>query len=79
MKVLKVTLVIGGIIVALWVSLIAVVIFVERIVLVFIGTSVLRSIVGLSLYFLWLALWFFIIKAFINFLLKSTRGSRALN
>ena len=79
MKVLKVTLVIGGIIVALWVSLIAVVIFVERIVLVFIGTSVLRSIVGLSLYFLWLALWFFAIKAFINYLLKSTRGSRALN
>ncbi len=79
MKVLKVTLVIGGIITALWFSLIAVVIFVERIVLVFIGTSVLRSIAGLSLYFLWLALWFFTIKAFINFLLKSTRDSKALN
>ena len=79
MKVLKVTLVIGGIITALWFSLIAVVIFVERIVLVFIGTSVLRSIAGLSLYFLWLALCFFTIKAFINFLLKSTRDSKALN
>ncbi len=79
MKALKVTLVIGGIIAALWASLIAVIILVERIVLVFIGTSFFRSIAGLSLYFLWLTSWFFVIKAFIKFLLKSTRDSRASN
>ena len=71
-------LLVSSLIMSIWLSLLAVLLFVERVIML-IPHSATRSIVGLSTYFIWLAAWYFLIKKVFEFLLSkasSPKGGR---
>lgn len=61
----------GGIIVLLWLILLAIMVFVEEVIMNTIRNSTLRTIIGLSLYFLWVAIIYFLFKTIVK--IRSTK------
>ncbi len=52
---------------SLWLSLIAVLLFVDVVILNYIGASWLRSILGMAVYFTWLVAWYLILKSIFRY------------
>ena len=62
MSLKKGILVLSLIVFLLWLSLIAVLLFVDSVVLNYVSISWLRSTLGITIYFAWLIAWYLIIK-----------------
>lgn len=70
MNVHKVVLAIGLLISSMWASLMLILYLVEAFVIKHVAVSVLRTLLGMSLYVLWLISWYSTLRLFSSWLLK---------
>ncbi len=73
MKFTKIIAYIGSLIFGIWLSLILILVVVERVILN-IGNSLLRSITGISLYFLWLFIGYIFLREFSMYFIRKNRS-----
>ena len=70
----KVVIYIGTLVISIWLSLLLILIFIEKVLLVAIRNSLIRSVLGISFYFIWLLSGYLILHGISSYFIRRNKA-----